>query len=53
MIVDDFNIDTIFKFAWAGFMRLEEITYIAIGAKKTSFKDLKVIRSDILFAKGD
>lgn len=53
MTVNDLNIDAAFKVAWAGFMKLGEIIYTATKAKKISFKDIKVTRSDILFAKGD
>lgn len=53
LTVDDLNADTAFKVAWAGFLRLGEITYTATEAKKTSFKDTKVTRSDISFSEGD
>ena len=53
LTVNDLNIDTAFKVAWAGFMRLGEITYTIAEAKKASFKDTKLTRSDISFAEGD
>lgn len=53
LTVDDLNADTAFKVAWAGFLRLGEITYTATEAKKASFKDKKVTRSDISFSEGD
>lgn len=53
LTLDDLNADTAFKVAWAGFLRLGEITYTATEAKKTSFKDTKVTRSDISFSEGD
>lgn len=53
LTVDDLNTDTAFKVAWAGFMRMGEITYTATEAKKASFSETKVTRSDISFAEGD
>lgn len=38
LTVTDLNIDTAFRVAWAGFMRLGEITYTATEAKKATFK---------------
>ena len=51
--IDKLNIDTEFKVAWAGFLRLEKIMYINIELKKTSFSSTKVTRSNISFAKGN
>lgn len=53
MTINDLNIDTTFKIIQADFIKLEKITYIIIKAKKISFKDMKVTKSDILFAKRD
>lgn len=53
LTVTDLNIDTAFKVAWAGFMRLGEITYTAAEAKKPTFAETKLTRSDISFAEGD
>lgn len=39
--------------AWAGFLRLGEITYTGTVLKKTSFSKTKVIRSDVSFAEGN
>ena len=50
---DDFNIDAAFKIAWAGFLRLGEITYSPADLKKSSFINLKVTRSDVRFAEND
>ena len=50
---DDFNIDTVFKIARAGFLRLGEITYSPADLKKSSFINLKVTRSDVRFAEND
>ncbi len=51
--VTDLNINTAFKVAWAGFMRMGELTYTAVEAKKATFAETGLIRSDISFAKGD
>lgn len=51
LTVDDPNINTTFKVAWTGFMRMEEITYMATEAKQALFAETKAIRSDISFAK--
>lgn len=53
MIIDNFNIDIVFKITLTSFIRLEEITHPTIEAKKTLFKDIKVIRSNISFVKKD
>lgn len=51
--IDELNIDTAFKVAWAGFLRLGEIMYTGTEFKKASFSSTKVTRSDISFAKGN
>lgn len=51
--VTDVNIDTAFKVAWAGFMRLGELIYTAADAKKATFAETGLTRSDISFAEGD
>lgn len=53
MSVDELNIDTAFKVAWAGLLRLGEITYTGTELKKASFSQTKVTRSDISFAEED
>lgn len=53
LTIEDLNIDTAFKVAWAGFMRMGELTYTAAELKKDSFKDTKLTRSDISFAEGN
>lgn len=39
--------------AWAGFIRMGELTYTAAEAKKATFAETGLIRSDISFAEGD
>ncbi len=51
--VTDLNIDTTFKVAWAGFIRMGELTYTAAEAKKVMFAEIGLTRSDISFAEGD
>lgn len=53
MSVDDCNIDTAFKIAWAGFLRLGEITYTSAELKKANFVDTHATRSDVSFAEGN
>ncbi len=45
--------DTVFKVAWAGFMGMEESTYTAAEAKKATFAETGLTKSDISFAEGD
>ncbi len=45
--------DTAFKVAWAGFMRMREMTYTAAEAKKAMFLETGLTRLDISFAEGD
>ncbi len=45
--------DTAFKVASAGFMRIGELTYTAAEAKKAKFAETGLTGSDILFAEGD
>ena len=51
--VTDHKVDRAFKVAWAGFMRLGEITYTVAEAKKSTFAETKVTTWDISFAEGD
>ena len=51
--LDELNIDTAFKVVWAGFLRLEEITYTGTELKKASFSNTKVTRSNISFSEGN
>ena len=51
--IDELNIYITFKVTWAGFLCLEEITYIGVELKKASFLLIKVTRSDISFAEGN
>lgn len=53
MTINDLNLDTAFKVAWAGFMRLGEITYMEPEKQANSFKDLHLTRSDITFSEND
>lgn len=51
--INDINLDTAFKVAWAGFLRLGEITYTHAERNNSSFKDLHITRSDVTFSKLD
>ncbi len=51
--ITDLNVNTAFKVAWAGFMRMGELTYKAAEAKKATFAETGLTRSDISFAEGD
>lgn len=51
--LDELNIDTAFMVAWAGFLRLGEITYTSTELKKASFTRTQVTRSDVSFAEGN
>ncbi len=51
--ITDLNVDTAFKVAWASFMRMGELTYTAAEAKKATFAETDLTRSDISFAEGD
>ncbi len=49
----DLNLNTAFRVAWTGFMRIGELKYKAAEAKKTTFAETGFPRSDISFAGGD
>lgn len=51
--ISDLNVDTAFKVVWAGFMRMGELTYTVAEAKKATFAETGLTRSDISLAKGD
>lgn len=51
--VDDINCFTAFKVAWAGFLRLGEITYEQRDLASRSFADINVTRSDVYFSERD
>ncbi len=51
--ITDLNVDTSFMVAWAGFMGMGELTYTAAEAKKATFAETSLTRSDISFAKRD
>ncbi len=51
--ITDINVDTTFKVAWAAFMRMRELTYIAAEAKKATIAQTGLTRSDISFPEGD
>lgn len=51
--VEDLNIDTAFRVAWAGFLMLGETTYTAADLKKSSFPITHVTRSDVAFTEYD
>ena len=48
--VTDLNVDTAFKVAWAGLMRMGKLTYTAAKAKKATFAETSLTRSDIFLA---
>lgn len=45
--INELNLHTAFKVAWAGFMRLGKITYTDAERHHPSFKDLYLPRSDV------
>lgn len=45
------NLEMALKVVWVRFMRLKELTYIAVDKNASLFKDLYLIRSDITFLK--
>ncbi len=45
--------DTAFKVAWAGLMRMGELTYTAAEVKKATFAETGLTRLDISFAEGN
>ncbi len=49
----DLNGDNAFKVAWAGFIRMGELTYTAGEAKKATFAEKDLKWSGISFAEGD
>lgn len=51
--INELNLHTALKVAWAGFMRLREITYTVAEKNRPSFKDLHLTRSDITFSEND
>ena len=51
--IEDLNIDTAFKVAWAGFLRMGEFTYTSAESQARTFVDTKLTRSDITFSEGD
>lgn len=51
--IEELNIDTAFKVAWAGFLRMGEFTYTGAEAKANTFINTKLTRSDITFSDRD
>ncbi len=51
--VTDLNVNTALKVAWAGLIRMGELTYTAAAVKKATFSETGLTRSDISFAEGD
>lgn len=51
--IEELNIDTAFKVAWAGFLRMGEFTYTSMEAQACIFRDTKLTRSDITFSESD
>ena len=50
MLIEEINIDTAFKVAWAGFLHMGKFTYTNSEAWSSTFINTKLIRSDITFA---
>lgn len=50
---EDHSIDAAFKVAWAGFLRLGEITYTHAERNKSSFASTSTTRSDVFFSEND
>ncbi len=53
LLITDLNVYTAFKVAWAGFMRIRKLTYRVAEAKKATFAETGLTRSNISFAEGD
>lgn len=51
--IDELNIDTIFKIAWAGFLQMNEFTYTSAEAQASTFTNTKLTRSDVTFSDRD
>ena len=51
--VNNFNLDTVFKIAWVGFMKLKELTYTTAKKADPFFKNIYLTRSDINFSEQD
>lgn len=51
--IEELNIDTAFKIAWAGFLRMGEFIYTKAEAQASTFVDTKPTRSDITFSDND
>ena len=51
--IEELNIDTAFKVAWAGFLRMGEFTYTEAEAQLQIFTHTKLTQSDITFSEGD
>ena len=47
--IEKLNIDTAFKLAFAGFLRMGEYTYTATQAKRKAFQAKQLTRSDVAF----
>lgn len=48
--LQDLNVNTIFKITWAGFLHIDEFTYINADLKNRKiFSTTKLTRSDIIF----
>lgn len=51
--IEELNIDTAFKVAWAGFLWMGEFTYTNAEFQTRTFVDTKLTRSDITFSDED
>ncbi len=49
----ELNVNTAFKIAWAGFIRIGELTYTAAEAKKATFTETGLTWLDISFVQRD
>lgn len=53
LLVTDLNIDIVFKVVLAGFMKIGELTYTVAKAKKATFAEINLTRSDISFTQNN
>ncbi len=51
--ITDLNIDTAINVAWDGFMRIGNLTYTAAEAKKATFAETSLTKSEISFVEED
>ena len=51
--VNNFNLDIVFKVAWAGFIKLKKLTYITVKKADPFFKNIHLTKLDIIFSEQD